>query len=305
LTTALPPALPTGDYALTALLLLFAAGCASAAPLLLYGKSFVLLYGKSFALGISAIIVAILLFVAGINLPSSHLFSGSLIAVAVLVFLTTIISWSEIKRRAYNPKYRRAVITFIIISFGVYVITYMTSLRSDIDTYVIPRTISQKQADDLRDYLSQHEPHSVTVKVIPYYLSPSPNISPSPFDQEAVIFARQLFTALKNTNWQVTEDTSNKDPLPLNAGLCIQLWGNTAPFDAKHNPVALLQDAFAAAHVEVDCVGGGPASGDLFVLVGRRPLVLGDQEAVLSKIGRWIACQQSTSEQPRGFRIPC
>jgi hypothetical protein len=280
LPTALPPALPTGDYALAALLLLFAAGCASTAPRLLYEKSF--------ALGISAIIVAILLFVAGINLPSSHLFSVSLISVAVLVFSTAIISWSEIKRRAYNPKYRRAVITFIIISFGVYVITYMTALRSDIDTYVMPRTISQKQADDLRDYLSQHEPHSVTVKVIPYYLSPSPNISPSPFDQEAVIFAGQLFTALKNTNWQVTEDTSNKDPLPLNAGLCIQSWGNTAPFDAKHNPVALLQDAFAAAHVEVDCVGG-PASGDLFVLVGRRPLVLGDQEAVLSKIGRWIA----------------
>jgi hypothetical protein len=78
LPTASPPVLPTGDYALVALLLLFAAGCASTAARPLYDKSF--------TLGISAIIVAILFFVAALNLPSSYIFSGSLISVAVFVF---------------------------------------------------------------------------------------------------------------------------------------------------------------------------------------------------------------------------
>jgi hypothetical protein len=98
LPTASPPALPTGDYALSALLLLFATGCVTTGARLLYEKSF--------TLGASAIIVAILLFIAAISLPGGHLFSFSLISIAMLVFLTTIVGWTEIKRIASNPTYR-------------------------------------------------------------------------------------------------------------------------------------------------------------------------------------------------------
>jgi hypothetical protein len=269
LPTASPPTLPTGDYALVALLLLFAAGCASTAARLLYDKSF--------TLGISAIIVAILFFVAALNLPSSYLFSGSLISVAVLVFFLTIISWNEIKLRAFNSRYRTFAAIFIFPSFATYSITYMNALRSDIDTYVIPRTITQKQADDLREYLSHHDKYAVTVKV-------------NPLDAEAREYAAQLFGALYRTNWEAKFNTSSDEPWTLNDGLCIQVMGENAnPYDAKHDPKALLQAAFTASDINANC-GGGAAAGDykLFVLVGHRPLSLGYKGPPLVRLGRWI-----------------
>jgi hypothetical protein len=125
----MPTGLPTGDYALAALLLLLAGGCATTAVRLLYEKTY--------TPGISALIVATLFFVAGIKLPSSYLLSASLIAVAALVFLlTAIISWGEIKHRASNPRNRTALALFAALCFATYIIVYMNSLRNDIDIYV-------------------------------------------------------------------------------------------------------------------------------------------------------------------------
>src|SRR5262249_49270147 len=77
-----------------------------------------LLYEKSFALGISAAIVAILVFDAAINLPRSHLFSAFLLCAAVIVFLTAIVGWSQIRSRASNPRYRIFAISFVLLCFA-------------------------------------------------------------------------------------------------------------------------------------------------------------------------------------------
>jgi hypothetical protein len=96
----------------------------------------------------------------------------------------------------------------------------MDAIRNDIDTYVLPRTITQKQADDLREYLSRHEKYAMTVKV-------------NPLDAEARKYTAQLFNALNRTIWEVKFNTSSGEPSTLNDGLCIQVMGeNASPYHA-------------------------------------------------------------------------
>jgi hypothetical protein len=112
-----------------------------------------------------------------------------------------------------------------------------------------------------------------------------------PLDGEAREYAGQLSNALNRANWDATFDTSGQ---PNSAeGLCINTTGenvNPKPFDAKHDPKTLLQQALTAADIRVNC-GASSGAGEykLYLLVGHRPVVVGDQEPLLSKVGRWIA----------------
>jgi hypothetical protein len=275
LPTASPSALPTGDYAFAALLLIFATGCVA--------TGFRLLYERQFIFGLSAIVVSILFFFAELKWPSSYLVSGSLISAAIIIIiLTTVGNWSEITRRAANPRYRSFALAFVLLSFGIYIITYMNALRSDIDTYVMPRSVTQKQADDLHENLSHHDKYAVTVKV-------------NPLDAEAREYGAQLLNALNRSDWTATFDTSGNDPniapSTLNDGLCIDVIGeNTKPYDAKHDPKPLLETAFSAAGIIANC-GGGTAAGNykLFVVVGHRPLAYGYKPPLLVRLGQWIS----------------
>jgi hypothetical protein len=182
-----------------------------------------------------------------------------------------------IDRVAASQRFRRGCVMVALVLIGSYLIIYLHSLRSDLDTYVMPRVVTDRQARDLRDYLSHHEAHALTVKV-------------NPLDEEAMAYAGQLFNAFHNANWDVKLDTSNGDPNTSNSGLCTSLTGwNSGPPDPKHDPVPLLQDALLNAHIATTC-GGGIGAGEyrVFLLVGRRPLMLGDHRPMLAKIGRWI-----------------
>jgi hypothetical protein len=165
----------------------------------------------------------------------------------------------------------------LISIFIGHTISQVVTTQVAVTKYVLPRGVTEKQANDLRDYLSRREAHSVTVKV-------------NPLDGEATEYAGQVFNALKNTEWAVEFSTSNGEPFTLNSGLCIDEQGeNAKPNDPKHDPRELLQQAFRAANIEVNC-SGGAAAGEykLFVLVDHRPLVMGNNEPMLVKLGRWI-----------------
>jgi hypothetical protein len=145
----------------------------------------------------------------------------------------------------------------------------------------MPRRVSQKQADDLREYLSHHDKYAVTVKV-------------NPLDGEAREYAAQLFNALNRSDWTATFDTSGNDPniapSALGEGLCIDVIGeNAKPYDAKHDPKPLLQAAFSAAGIIANC-SGGTAAGNykLFVVVGHRPFQYGYKPPLLVRLGQWI-----------------
>jgi hypothetical protein len=210
-----------------------------------------------------------------LNWPSSYLFSGSLIVVVIIVFLVTAIRWSEIKQGSYQ--YRAALIAFAVFCFVIYNLLYMHSLRSDIDLYLMPRAVTQKQVDDLRDYLSHRDKYAVSVKV-------------NPLDAEAREYGAQLFNALNGANWDASFDTSGGDPNTLNDGLCINVIGTNAnPYDPKHDPATILQQAFAAARIVANCSGGaGAGNYKLYVLVGHRPLAFGDNAPLLVRVGCWL-----------------
>jgi hypothetical protein len=169
----------------------------------------------------------------------------------------------------------------IIAGFGIYGARFVYNIRSDLDQYVMPRRVTQKQADDLHEYLSHHDKYPVTVKV-------------NPLDAEAREYAGQLLNALNRSEWEGTFDTPGNDPniLPstLNDGVCINVVGeNAKPYDAKHDPRPLLQAAFVASDITANC-GGGSAAGTykLFVVVGHRPLSVGFRPPALVRLGRWI-----------------
>lgn len=212
-------------------------------------------------------------------------------SVALLAFVTSIgtfvvgIKWPKIKsgagrfpiaveRIANDSRLRAGAFFLIALYFGISAFLYMHSLRNDLDTYVMPRVVTERQSHDLREFLSHHETYAVTVKFIPS-------------DQKSSRYSGQLVDALKRANWDVT--WSSGQPMePNNAGLCVEAEGKPKP-GSGHDPQQLLMQAFAAAHIEAGCSGGG---GDgpymLYLQVGLRPLVLGDQESTLSKLGRWI-----------------
>jgi hypothetical protein len=192
---------------------------------------------------------------------------------AALVFQLLKVRWvgiqqkfpeitSRFERIALSPRFRRSVAILVVGCFVLYVMAYLHSLRRDLDRYVMPRTITAEQSDALREFLSHHEAHAVTVKV---------NVH----DAEALTYAGQIFNALKRTDWDVTlntADNSEGNPNTLNDGLCIETVGDNPP-DPKHDPRPLLEEALKTSHIVSNC-GGGGGGGEyrLFLCVGHRRL---------------------------------
>lgn len=250
--------LPTGDKAVFAFLEMFALAFAfEGVSRLLDGR---------YLLGFLALGISIVFFLAGIKWPQIKLRTGKRFVVGL-------------DRIANDSRYRTSAILLIAFYIAISGLFYMHSLRSDLNKYVMPRSFTDKQSEELREYLSHHESHAVTVKG-------------NPLDTEALEYASQIFNALKQTAWDVTFSTFNGEPFTLNNGLSIHVQGSIiGPPDPKHDPQQLLQDALRAAHIEAG--GGGSGAGDyrLFILVRHRPLVMEEEETTLSKLGRWIMRQ--------------
>jgi hypothetical protein len=145
----------------------------------------------------------------------------------------------------------------------------MRDLRGFVDLmdaiYVLPRTVTPMQSDELREYLSQHAKHAVTVKA-------------NPTDGEAREYAGEIYGALNRAGWDTTitwSTSSNEPPIIPSEGVCIVAIGeNSKPSD---DPSVLLRDAFSVANLfGGEYCGGGVMAGvyKLFVVVGHRPVVV-------------------------------
>ena len=119
----------------------------------------------------------------------------------------------------------------VLTAFGylvVVVLSFSLQLRSDLDAYITPRTISEEQEAKLLDYLSKHDPYSVTVRVVPR-------------DQEAANYAGQIFNVLRKTKWDVQgieypQIPAQKKPLPDDRALNgDQIYKTSADFIAAHD----------------------------------------------------------------------
>src|SRR5215469_2202367 len=190
----MPAALPTGGTAVFALLTLIAAAFAT--------NGVRLLFDGRYAFGILSLVVAILIFVAGLSLPTNYTVGILIFLVAILILMAGL-KWVEVKLRLRDQRYWAGAVSVVILWFMIYALTYLHELRRDLDMYVMPRTITLKQAEDIRDYLAHAEKHTVTVKF-------------SPLDQEANAYGSQIFAALKQSDWDVIVSTSDDEPSPRN-----------------------------------------------------------------------------------------
>src|ERR1700687_2217986 len=111
------------------------------------------LAGKTLT-GICLGALAILFAVAGVKWPSLKLRLG-------LRFSRFAAITEQI---ASDYRYRTAGIIILTVGIMLMLSFYLHSIRNDLDTYVMPRSMTDKQANELREYLSHYEPHSVTVK---------------------------------------------------------------------------------------------------------------------------------------------
>jgi hypothetical protein len=231
---------------------------------------------------------------------------------------------SGIEAIASNRSYRFGALALVVGYFAFAGLLYIHDLRSDLNAYAMPRTITEKQANRLRDYLSRYPVYAVTVRVVSH-------------DQEALEYAAELANALKRTNWDATGpsfirtrrtlqepkpgdvDSSGK-PVYKNpydytdaknawleqeiikdiedrtsdlTELCIdvELAGQPTNPDPRHPaPWTILRDALHYAGITSTCGGGQADTGTNRILldVGHRPRILGDRETLPNKIRRLI-----------------
>ena len=170
----------------------------------------------------------------------------------------------------------------------------MFTLRSDMDAYVVPRTLTRTQANAIQKVLSASE-------------SPGPiNVFSDVSDLEATAYAGWLSGAMINGGWDARDmpvkpwDASDPEKnggdfynvyVAMDQGVSIRTCtvGQPKKPDPRHpTPDVVLRTAFEAAHLNV---GSGSkyncAKYSFIVEVGRRPLEIRTQP-LRAKIGEWI-----------------
>jgi hypothetical protein len=263
----MPGDLPSGDKAVYLFFEMLALAFLFAAVDALIGS-------KPWYISAGSLALAVLFYLTGLKWPIVRSTIGSRLLFSVFLASVVLLSLSVLRWPSIKPGFVKVLGGCI----AAYCILYVRSLRGDIQMYVMPRTITNRRAEELREYLSGRGPHTLTVKV-------------SPFDQEAREYASQLFGALKQTEWNVIFSTSSADPNTLTEGLCLAVTGtNSRPSDPKQDPEQIIQEAFRAAHIQINA-GSGAAAGTyaLFLLVGPRPLKLGQRTPALGRLGRWLS----------------
>lgn len=207
-------------------------------------------FGWIFSAGVGA-------FLAGSRLWGLTWILASIIGAAVLVrdrirslpiriFLLVLASW----------------VGALIIGYTSYQITEVSKAMN---IYVLPRTVNNEQAEAIVAYLAPHEAFKVTIKV-------------NARDGEATEYGGHLLNALKRTSWEIKQNDSPENPQILMDGLCIHETGSS--HKPKSDPAVLLKNALHKAQVTVNCGPGGPLDGEyeLFLLVGHRPVAIGERE---------------------------
>jgi hypothetical protein len=165
-----------------------------------------------------------------------------------------------------------AVIAIYAVSLSI---AFVIRLRIDLDKYVMPRIVTQQQADAVQKNVQGAG--SVTVKV-------------NPRDREAFEYAQQLYNALRNTGWNVDMSAADAPPPIPDDGVSYHMTGqNNAP--DERNPGGELQalvNALKKAGIQING-GGGQGAGEykMFLLVGHRPVSIG-RPPLRYKVGQWV-----------------
>ncbi len=218
--------------------------------------------------------------------PGEDLYHGAPMTARMFTFLSigaafAILgpTWPLVKRR-----FPLAWLLRISTDFGYWLFALgllslwfqISSIRSDMDIFVMPRTVTPQQSQDLNRYLTERPKGSVIVKF-------------NPLDQEAAEYGSALFNILKLSGWDASIDTSTQNPLPQN-GLCTAAMTESAQ-NTTAAIIQAMQKAFHEASIPLNCnssAGSGPYK--LYLLVGKRPLILKSPErSIFTIVGNWVA----------------
>ena len=172
-----------------------------------------------------------------------------------------------------DPAYRAIALVLVLSYFVVSAVLYVVRLRSDLDTYVMPRTLTAQQVSQIRDYLSRHDPIPVVLKY-------------DSRDREAEAFAGKFADALDTTKWALTSDDNESSPPFAREcpNLCVSSRGNKE--DTEH----ALAEALRVAGFDDVTSGWSNTAGEtkVFLVIGRRPLMLHRGPSLLTRLGQWL-----------------
>ena len=267
----MPDDLPTGNKAVYEFLILFALPFVFAAE-----EEF--RAGKPPRVWLSWTVLAVVLFLLAIKWPKLKQVAGERLADTVeriagfrMVIVLAVVAYIAATKN--DPRYRYGAIAIGLTYLIASAMAYVRSLRRDLDMYVMPRRLTNRQALKMQQYLSKHEPHTVTVNV-------------NPHDTESTIFASRILQTLKQARWDAQFSTA--PPYAPQQGVYILTNGlNSIVQGGPDDWRPIIQEAFRLAHVDING-GGGAGAGEFSVaiLIGRRPLIIGRSDPILVKLGR-------------------
>ncbi len=131
---------------------------------------------------------------------------GTLFGILAVLFAVAGVQWPNIKAKlsrriqnfgsgiehiASDYRYRTGAILTVLLGIAIALSSFLQSLRKDVDTYLIPRTLTEAQSKEL----------SRAVAGIPSDIKI--NILYSSWDLEATEYAGQLFTAIRSSGWDI------------------------------------------------------------------------------------------------------
>lgn len=197
----------------------------------------------------------------------------------------------------------RGVIAVIAVGAFAVILVYLSGIRNDLNTYVLPRTLTKAQRERKTAMLQSYSPLHVV------------NVAVNGTDQEAVRYASQLINVITAAGWKTrfwTIDPVNPPQEHQIGGGFVNLWltsdtgiivrvcydsAKRPELDPKHpSEELILAEAFAGNsggdfsgimvnnNAPMDC-----GSGAITLEVGRRPLILPPEGTPLRiLVGEWI-----------------
>jgi hypothetical protein len=152
-------------------------------------------------------------------------------------------------------------------------LSYVHALRRDLDRYVMPRRLTNRQKRRLQSFLETAEVFSFCLNV-------------NPQDREALEYAGAIYGVFQACKWPVVFNTAQ--PYESDEGLRTFVTGSNNP-GTNGDPTPKIQQALG--HAGIPMTGGrtvGAGDFKVFLRVGRRPVAIYRHPHVLNTIGRFL-----------------
>jgi hypothetical protein len=186
-----------------------------------------------------------------------------------------------------------AVAIFVGLCVTLTLTLFLGQIRTDLDAYVMPRTLSEQQLKQISAVLTGRNPGTP----IEVFVSTA--------DGEAISYAVEIINLMKRCGWDARLQTLNPwedGPsakhydgafyniyLALDSGISVRVAGESQHQSDPLHPGAevYLREAFQKAEIPSGNAGSTKGSYAVMIEVGKRPYEI-RRTTVRSQIGQWI-----------------